>query len=94
MILMLDRIAADPNLLMLAVFGGCLLAIGAIVTLWITLFQKNERRMQRRLARVTGTAEPPSTTGPETWTVRSVSTLPWARTARSTSPICSGRAAG
>ncbi|MDX1541434.1 MAG: type II secretion system F family protein [Geminicoccaceae bacterium] len=53
MTLILERIAADPNLMAAAVFGGSLLAVGMIVLLWTALFQKNERRMQKRLARVT-----------------------------------------
>jgi len=49
---LLQQIATDPNLLSAAVFGGCLLAVGLVAVLWLTLFQKDERRLRRRLDRL------------------------------------------
>ncbi|HEX6142613.1 MAG TPA: type II secretion system F family protein [Geminicoccaceae bacterium] len=53
MIPMIDQIAADPNLLVAAVFGGSLVAIGLVAALWVAVFQRDERKLQRRLDRVT-----------------------------------------
>jgi hypothetical protein len=49
---LIDRISSDPNLLSAAVFGGALLVITVMAMLWFTLFQKDERRMHRRMQRV------------------------------------------
>jgi len=49
---LLLQIAADPNLLSAAVFAGCLLAVGLVAVLWLTLFQQDERRLRRRLERL------------------------------------------
>jgi tight adherence protein B len=49
---LLDQIGRDPNLLTLAVFGGTLLALGLFAGLWILLFQGDERRMRRRVDRL------------------------------------------
>lgn len=48
----LKQIAQDPNLLSAAVFGGCLLVVGLIAVLWLSLFQEDERRMRRRIERL------------------------------------------
>jgi tight adherence protein B len=47
-----QRIAQDPNLLSAVVFGGSLLAVGVVSVLWLVLFQKDERRLRRRLERL------------------------------------------
>jgi tight adherence protein B len=52
MIPLLDQIGSDPNLLAATVFGGILLAIGLVTTLWVTVFQRSERRMHKRVDRV------------------------------------------
>jgi tight adherence protein B len=49
---LLQQIARDPNLLSAAVFGGSLLIVGLIAVLWLALFQKDERRLRRRLERL------------------------------------------
>jgi tight adherence protein B len=49
---LLQQIASDPNLLSAVVFGGSLLAVGLIAVLWLTLLQKDERRLRRRLDRL------------------------------------------
>jgi tight adherence protein B len=49
---LLDQIARDPNLLTLAVFGGTLLTLGLFAGLWVLLFQGDERRMRRRVDRL------------------------------------------
>ena len=53
MIPLLERIAADPDLLTAAVFSGALVGAGLIAALWVAVFQRDERRLQRRLQRVT-----------------------------------------
>jgi tight adherence protein B len=50
-----QRIAQDPNLLSAVVFGGSLLVVGLISVLWLVLFQKDERRLRRRLERLQAT---------------------------------------
>jgi tight adherence protein B len=52
MIPLLHHIARDPNLLSATVFVGSLLAVGVVAILWLTLFQKDERRLRRRLERL------------------------------------------
>jgi tight adherence protein B len=49
---LLQQIARDPNLLSAAVFGGSLLLVGLVAVVWLTLFQKDERRLRRRLERL------------------------------------------
>ena len=49
---LLQQIAHDPDLLSAVVFGGSLLAVGLVAVLWLTLFQKDERRLRRRLDRL------------------------------------------
>jgi tight adherence protein B len=49
---LLGQIARDPNLLSAAVFGASLLVVGLVAVLWFTLFQKDERRLRRRLERL------------------------------------------
>lgn len=49
---LLERIVADPNLLSAAVFGGAICLIGLLAVLWVALFQQDERRLQRRVARL------------------------------------------
>jgi tight adherence protein B len=49
---LLQQIATDPDLLSAAVFGGCLLTVGLVAVLWLTLFQQDERRLRRRLERL------------------------------------------
>jgi tight adherence protein B len=49
---LLQQIARDPNLLSAVVFGGSLLIVGLIAVLWLALFQKDERRLRRRLERL------------------------------------------
>ena len=52
---LLQQIARDPNLLSAAVFGGSLLVVGLVAVVWLTLFQKDERRLRRRLERLQAT---------------------------------------
>jgi tight adherence protein B len=47
-----QQIARDPNLLSATVFGGSLLVVGLVSVLWFALFQKDERRLRRRLERL------------------------------------------
>jgi tight adherence protein B len=47
-----QQIARDPNLLSATVFGGSLLVVGLLSVLWFALFQKDERRLRRRLERL------------------------------------------
>ena len=49
---LLGQIARDPNLLSAAVFGASLLIVGLVAVLWFALFQKDERRLRRRLERL------------------------------------------
>jgi tight adherence protein B len=49
---LLHQIAHDPNLLSATVFGVSLLIVGLIAILWLNLFQKDERRLRRRLERL------------------------------------------
>jgi tight adherence protein B len=49
---LLVQIARDPNLLSAAVFGASLLIVGLVAVLWFALFQKDERRLRRRLERL------------------------------------------
>jgi tight adherence protein B len=49
---LLQQVARDPNLLSAAVFGGSLLIVGLVAVVWLTLFQKDERRLRRRLERL------------------------------------------
>ena len=49
---LLDRIIADPDLFTAAVFGATVCVVGLIAALWLTLFQNDERRLQRRIQRV------------------------------------------
>jgi tight adherence protein B len=49
---LLEQIARDPNLLSAAVFGGSLLIVGLVAVVWLSLFQKDERRLRRRLERL------------------------------------------
>lgn len=49
---LIDLILSDPNLLSATVFGGALLVITVVATLWFTVMQKDERRMHRRIQRV------------------------------------------
>jgi tight adherence protein B len=49
---LLQQVARDPNLLSAVVFGGSLLIVGLIAVVWLTLFQKDERRLRRRLERL------------------------------------------
>jgi tight adherence protein B len=49
---LLLQISRDPNLLSAVVFGGSLLVVGLIAVLWLSLFQKDERRLRRRLERL------------------------------------------
>ena len=69
---LLQQITTDPNLLSAAVFGGCLLAVGLIAVLWLTLFQKDERRLRRRLERLQGGARGKKPGGGEQAQVESV----------------------
>jgi tight adherence protein B len=46
---LLDRIAADPNLLAAAVFVACLVGAGLFAGLWMALFGEGERRLRRRV---------------------------------------------
>jgi tight adherence protein B len=52
MIALWQQIAQDPNLLSATVFGGSLLVVGLLSVLWFALFQKDERRLRRRLERL------------------------------------------
>jgi tight adherence protein B len=52
MITLWQQIARDPNLLSATVFGVSLLAVGLLSVLWFALFQKDERRLRRRLERL------------------------------------------
>ena len=49
---LLQQVARDPNLLTAVAFGGGLLIVGLIAVIWQTLFQKDERRLRRRLERL------------------------------------------
>jgi tight adherence protein B len=49
---LLQQIARDPNLLSATVFGVSLVAVALVATLWLSLFQKDERRLRRRLERL------------------------------------------
>jgi tight adherence protein B len=49
---LLEQIARDPNLLSAVVFGGSLLIVGLVAAAWFSLFQKDERRLRRRLERL------------------------------------------
>jgi tight adherence protein B len=49
---LLEQIARDPNLLSAVVFGGSLLIVGLVAAAWMSLFQKDERRLRRRLERL------------------------------------------
>jgi len=49
---LLQHIARDPNLLSATVFGASLVVVALVATLWLTLFQKDERRLRRRLERL------------------------------------------
>ncbi len=49
---LLEQIARDPNLLSAVVFGGSLLVVGLVAAAWLSLFQKDERRLRRRLERL------------------------------------------
>jgi tight adherence protein B len=46
---LLNRIAADPNLLAAAVFVACLVCAGLFAGLWMALFGEGERRLRRRV---------------------------------------------
>ncbi len=46
---LLERIAADPNLLAATVFAACLVGAGLFAGLWMTLFGEGERRLRRRV---------------------------------------------
>jgi len=69
---LLQQIATDPDLLSAAVFGGCLLAVGLVAVLWLTLFQKDERRLRRRLERLQAGARGRRSTDGEQVQVESV----------------------
>jgi len=47
-----DRIASDPNALMVAVFAACLAGAGMFAAIWYALFHQGERRMRRRIDRL------------------------------------------
>ncbi len=49
---LLQQIARDPNLLSATVFGASVVIVALVATLWLTLFQKDERRLRRRLERL------------------------------------------
>jgi tight adherence protein B len=49
---LLTQIARDPNLLSATVFVGSLVAAGLFALVWMALFQKDERRLRRRLDRL------------------------------------------
>ena len=49
---LLERVSADPNLLAAVVFGASLLGVGLIAAMWVVVFQRDERRLQRRLHRI------------------------------------------
>ena len=69
---LLQQIATDPDLLSAAVFGGCLLTVGLVAVLWLALFQKDERRLRRRLERLQGGARGRKSAGGEQVQVESV----------------------
>ncbi|HEX5079192.1 MAG TPA: type II secretion system F family protein [Geminicoccaceae bacterium] len=49
---LLERIAADPNLLAASVFVVCLAGAGIFAAVWGALFGQEERRLRRRLERL------------------------------------------
>jgi tight adherence protein B len=49
---LLQQIARDPNLVSATVFGVGLVVVALVATLWLTLFQKDERRLRQRLERL------------------------------------------
>jgi hypothetical protein len=49
---LLQQIARDPNLVSATVFGAGLVVVALVATLWLTLFQKDERRLRQRLERL------------------------------------------
>jgi tight adherence protein B len=49
---LLERIAADPNLLAVTVFVVCLVGVGLFAAVWVALFDQGERRLRRRLERL------------------------------------------
>jgi tight adherence protein B len=49
---LLERIAADPDLLAAAVFVVCLIGAGLFAAVWFALFHQGERRLRRRVERL------------------------------------------
>jgi tight adherence protein B len=49
---LLERIAADPDLLAATVFVVCLVGVGLFAAVWVALFGQDERRLRRRLDRL------------------------------------------
>jgi tight adherence protein B len=69
---LLQQIAHDPNLLSATVFGVSLLVLALVATLWLTLFQKDERRLRRRLERLHAAPRPRAGGGDQAAPVESV----------------------
>jgi tight adherence protein B len=49
---LLERLARDPDLLMVAVFVACLAGAGLFAAVWFLLFDRGERRLRRRAERL------------------------------------------
>jgi tight adherence protein B len=49
---LLERVAADPDLLAATVFVVCLVGAGLFAAVWVALFGQDERRLRRRLDRL------------------------------------------
>jgi tight adherence protein B len=49
---LLERIAADPDLLAATVFVACLVGAGLFAAVWVALFGQDERRLRRRVDRL------------------------------------------
>jgi hypothetical protein len=50
----LERMATDPDLLMVTVFVACLVGAGLFAAVWAVLFSQGERRLRRRADRLHG----------------------------------------